>query len=89
MQGRLVNKTDAAQVWAGPLADGCHAVVLLNSGDAPATVAVSWASLGLPPAAAMRVRDLWRREDLGNFDAGFNATIAIAHDNAMIKVCAV
>eukprot|EP00936_MAST-01D_sp_MAST-1D-sp1_P001297 g1297.t1 len=89
VQGRIIEKTDTTQVWAGLLVDGCHAMVLLNSGNASATIAVSWASLGFPPAVAMHVRDLWRREDLGTFVSGFNTTIAIPHDNAMIKVCAV
>ena len=89
-QGRLVRKDDkgAWQVWAGALANGCHAAVLLNTGNAPApAVPLTWAALGKAHTARLHVRDLWQGKDLGAFVGGFNASVPVAHDNVMVKVC--
>lgn len=59
-----------AQVWSRPLASGDVAGILYNPQNfAPATIRVTWDMLGLPAASRMRVRDLWDRRDLGEFDA--------------------
>ena len=71
------------EVWARPLADGTMAVGLFNRGLAPETVTVRWAEIGL--AGSQPVRDLWRREDLGNADGAFSAQVP-RHGVVLIKV---
>jgi len=70
MQGRLLRDEDGRQVWARRLADGSHAVALLNASDQTAALRVSWPELGLPPTARVTVRDLWQRADIGVFSEG-------------------
>lgn len=83
----VANSSDGgAQAWARPLASGALAVVLFHRGastagpmpDPPAVreVAVSWAQLGLPAAASVAVRDLWRAADLGVFSAEFAQNVS-------------
>src|SRR5262249_19846379 len=55
-QGHRVRADGPLEVWDKPLAGGAHAVALFNRGDAPATMAIQWAELGL--SAAHTVRDL-------------------------------
>ena len=53
--------------WAGPLATGAVAVVLLNTGAQNSSVRVTatWAQLGLEAGVTMAVRDMWAHRDLG------------------------
>jgi alpha-galactosidase len=72
--GTIVDDTGAGQqVWMKQLADGGRAVVLLNRGEQPATITAMWEKLGLPPEAAVSVRDLWEHRDLGVFTGSFSA----------------
>ncbi|HEY4320356.1 MAG TPA: glycoside hydrolase family 27 protein [Gemmatimonadales bacterium] len=60
-QGSLLH-TDSVQhtqVWIKPMKNGNRAVVLLNRGNTPTTIAVHIADLGMPPARAYQARDLW------------------------------
>jgi len=61
------------EIWARPLEDGAYAVGLFNRGLGPAEVSVDWSQLGL--RGPLRVRDLWRRADLGTFAGKFSATV--------------
>ena len=85
MQGRRLRENEGRQVWARRLADGSHAVVLLNASDAAAAMRVSWAELGRPPAVAAVVRDLWERQDVGTFNESYEASVA-PHAAHMVKV---
>ncbi len=38
-------------------------------------IGVQWAALGLPTGQAMNVRDLWARQDLGQFSGSFSANV--------------
>ena len=71
------------EVWARPLSDGTMAVGLFNRGLAPERVTVRWSELGL--SGAQPVRDLWRREDAGTFDAAFSASVP-RHGVVFVKV---
>lgn len=82
-QGRRTQRIAATEVWARELEGGAHAVLLLNRGDAPARVEVTWRDLGI--AAPRSVRDLWERADLGARADGCDASLA-AHAAALLKV---
>ena len=67
---------EIAEVWAKPMSDGSVAVGLFNLGEREGRlVSVAWESLGIPDRLAGRVRDLWAREDLGEFRASFTARV--------------
>ncbi len=48
-------------------------VALFNLGSAPEEITVSWRELGM--AGKVPVRDLWKKENLGDFGGQFSATI--------------
>lgn len=48
-------KRDGQEVWAGPLADGSAAVLLLNRGKEPADITARWDDLGAPRFRAVFV----------------------------------
>jgi alpha-galactosidase len=77
-QGRRIACDGGAEVWARELADGSCAVVLFNRGDAPREIAHEFAGRAL-------VRDLWAREDAGEFEDGYAATVA-PHDVVFVRV---
>jgi len=59
IQGWLVQRHRAVDVWLKPLADGSSAVVMLNRGSTPASSSVPVSKLGIPPARRYSVRDVW------------------------------
>jgi alpha-galactosidase len=85
MPGRLLREDGGCQIWARRLADGSHVVVLLNTTDAPATMYVSWAELGLRPSTSAVVRDLWSRQDVANLTERYETTVR-PHEARMLKL---
>jgi alpha-galactosidase len=87
-QGVLIGKIEGKtkpEVWAKVLAgENVRAVALLNRSEAPAVISVRWADLGLPAGPA-KVRDLWRREDMGFFGQGYEAAVP-PHGVVLIRV---
>jgi alpha-galactosidase len=74
------------EVWAAPLSGGELAVVLFNRGEYAKDVTAQWAHLGLPPLAAMSVRDLWARAELGIFRGSFRRAAVPAHGVAFLRL---
>ena len=60
---RVVNKADH-QVFVRPLADGSHAVAILNCGDKALNLSVSFKQLGLN--GLYTVRDVWQHSDIAH-----------------------
>ena len=65
VQGVLVKSDANTEVWRKVLSDGTVAAVLLNIGDASTSVTAEWSDLGLKKGRKVRVRDLWKKKDLG------------------------
>jgi alpha-galactosidase len=74
VQATCVSGVGDAKVYAKNLEDGSIAVGLFNTGDMPLTVAANWADLGL--SGPQMLRDLWRQNDLGQFDGRFQVSVA-------------
>jgi hypothetical protein len=70
-------------VWTRPLQGGSDALLFLNRGDAPASIAVTWADLGF--SGPRTVRDLWERADVGVSPEGHEANVP-PHAVAMFRV---
>lgn len=87
-QGRPVKDGDLT-VWARTLSDGSIAVALYNQEDAPAVIAVDFATLGWTATTAAAARDLWAHTDLGVFTGRYPAaggdTIA-PHATRMLRL---
>ncbi|MEU5725947.1 NPCBM/NEW2 domain-containing protein [Micromonospora sp. NPDC047738] len=59
VQGYKTADEGDLEVWAKPLSDGGAAVVLFNRGPSGGQVSTTAAELGLPPAPAYAMRDVW------------------------------
>jgi len=84
-QAVRVGGTGEGYVYAKPMQDGSEAVGLFNHGAVPATVTVNWTDLGRK--GRYRVRDLWRQQDLGEFEDNFSATVA-PHGVVLVRIFA-
>jgi len=82
-QGYRVSQEGPLQVWVKPLADGSKAVGLFNEGESPMAVTVRFRDVGL--SGQVSVRDLWERQDLGNFSGSYTARVP-RHGVMMVKV---
>lgn len=71
------------EIWSRPLADGSKAVGLFNRGLHPQAVTARWADLGLK--GQQPIRNLWLRQDLGEFDDSFTATVP-RHGVVFVKI---
>ncbi|MFN8580833.1 MAG: glycoside hydrolase family 27 protein [Gemmatimonadaceae bacterium] len=60
----IIDRGYGMQVWLKPLADGSKAVALLNLRSDSVDAYVRWKDIGIANGPA-RVRDLWKRQDLG------------------------
>ena len=54
--------TDDYQIYVRPLADGSHAVALLNTSDKPLVLTADFARLGIP--GKYTIRDVWQHKDI-------------------------
>ncbi|HLP09153.1 MAG TPA: putative Ig domain-containing protein [Opitutaceae bacterium] len=79
-QATQVSNDNGHVVYAKTLEDGSIAVGLFNRSETAANVAVSWGPWGTLPTERtgmrFRVRDLWRQQDLGEFNDKFEAPVA-------------
>jgi len=82
-QAGRVAKNGDLEVWAKDMEDGSKAVGLFNRGKAAATVTANWSDLGL--TGKLKVRDLWRQKDLGQFQDKFEASVP-RHGVVLVRV---
>ncbi|UCE06629.1 MAG: alpha-galactosidase [bacterium] len=68
-----VYKDDHVQVWSKKLHDGSAAVGLFNLGSEKCIVTANWQDIGL--RGKLKVRDLWRQKDLGDFEGKYEASV--------------
>lgn len=85
IQGHRVRDNGPHEVWVKPLADGSRAVILFNRGTEPSPISAAWDDLGLSPTARARVRDLWKKTDLGVSLDHYEAKVE-PHGVVMLKV---
>src|SRR5919204_3284387 len=85
-QARRARRDATSEVWSRPLADGTHAVLLINRSDRPANVVARWDEvLGAKGSRRAHVRDLWERADVGERDGYDDRTLA-PHACSLLKV---
>jgi alpha-galactosidase len=86
VQGRVLHSKDGLTVLVKPLKNGDKAVLLFNEGGSTGQVSTSAAEIGLPRAAAYKVRDLWERSDRHTAST-IGATVP-PHGSVMFRVSA-
>ena len=86
IQGHIVRREGQAEIWAGKrLFDGSQAVLVFNSGTAPAEVHVAWPDIGSAESAALYVRDLWTHRTTGPHRGGITVTVPPS-DVALLRI---
>jgi alpha-galactosidase len=83
LQATRVIKEGTREVWAKDMSDGSKAVGLFNRGEEDTTMTLKWSDLGL--TGKLKVRDLWRQNNLGKFRGQFQAAVS-RHGVVLIKV---
>lgn len=89
--GDLVWKQGPQEIYAAPLVGGARAVVLFNRHQhldplfPSQNLTVFWRSIGIAPNVTCAVRDLYGRQELGNFTEFFTAPI-LAHGAGVLKI---
>jgi len=61
------------EIWMKRMQDGTLTVGLFNRSDRDKAVAVNWTALSL--SGKCQVRDLWRQEELGQFEDRFTSPV--------------
>jgi|WetSurMetagenome_2_1015567.scaffolds.fasta_scaffold92417_2 hypothetical protein len=84
LQGYKVSETGNTEIYNKPLSDGTTAVLLLNKGEDTADIKVTWEMIGL--SGKQKVRDLWERKELGEFNDSFTAAKLSKNGHMLIKV---
>ena len=84
VQGYKVYDDDGREIYNKPLHDGTTAVLLLNKDSEPADITVNWDMIGL--SGKQKVRDLWRRKDLGRYSGSFTAEDLPQHGHRLLKI---
>jgi alpha-galactosidase len=87
IQGRPIGGRGPGQVWSKPLVGDARAVALLNRGSAPLRITTSAAKLGLPPAPAYEVENLWTGR--ARTTSGPIGKVVRGHSAALYRVTAV
>ncbi|KAK9812150.1 hypothetical protein WJX73_000379 [Symbiochloris irregularis] len=88
--GDLVWKQGPEEVWAAPLQGGGRAVVLFNrqmaaEGVTSRELTVHWHQIGYEPGIQVKVRDLYKGKDLGEFTGHFKGTV-INHGALILRL---
>ncbi len=81
--GTPVSQGEEVEVWSKKLADGSLAVGLFNRNVFDQTVTADWSTLGL--TGRYRVRDLWQRKDMGNFNGKYEASVP-GHGTVLLRL---
>ncbi len=84
-QGRRIKREGDADVWMKELSGGGRCIALLNRGESPLEMTVSWSEVGLAGKDSATVRDLWQHKDLGSHTGRFSATVA-GHSVVVVKL---
>ena len=86
LQGHIVRREGAVEVWAGKrLYDGSQAVLVFNAGSMPTNAHVSWSDIGSTESAELYVRDLWTHQTTGKHRGGLTVTVP-ASDVALLRI---
>ncbi len=84
VQGYKIYDDGDHEIYNKPLSDGTTAVLMLNKGESPADLTVTWDKIGLK--GRRNVRDLWQRRDLGKFQDSFTARGLRQHEHVLLKI---
>jgi alpha-galactosidase len=82
-QARIIRKTETEFILAKELEDGSLAVGLFNLKDEEASLNIGWDELMI--SGDRILRDVWRQEDIGNYNNSFETPVA-PHGVMMLRL---
>ena len=86
VQGHKVwNNSMGHEVWAGPLANGDVAVVLLNRAESTANITAQWSDIGVKAGMNATVRDLWLKQGLGTYTDSITLSV-VTHGSRTLRI---
>jgi alpha-galactosidase len=84
LQGRRVRKRGGTEIWVKELVGGARSLVLFNRSDSARTIQIVAEDVS-PLGLRYGMRDLWKKQDLGEFSGKYRITVA-AHDVVMLRM---
>ena len=75
--------TDDYQIYVRPLADGSHAVALLNTSEKPLVLTADFAHLGIP--GKYTIRDVWQHKDIARNASKWKGRV-MPHETCVLVV---
>ena len=78
-----INNDEVIEIWKGKLQNDAYAVLIVNRGSIEYNVDVLWNETGFNDKK-VKLRDLWEKKDLGEFEEKFNVKIK-SHDCVFLK----
>lgn len=84
-QGSKIRDEGDQEVWVKQLSDGSRAVVLFNRSESVTQMSVKWIEIGYPGNLKAEVRDLWKKEDIGEFTDQYSDEVP-AHGVVALRI---
>jgi len=77
----------AWQIWAKSLANRSQAALLLNTGDASATISLRLSELGYSSTEKVALRSIWDHKDIGTLTGADSYSVTLqAHDSSFVRI---
>ncbi len=87
-QADLVSSTGNVEIYCKDLENGDIAVAILNRSYASTDVTVNFGDLPLEDGKSYRFRDLWAKEDVGEYAGSFTVNNIASHETKVYRVSA-
>ncbi len=76
-------KMESHEIWLKEMSDGTKAIALFNKSEDEKELSVDWKEIGL--SGSHKVRDLWKRADVGKYKKGFSSSVP-SHGVRLIRI---
>ena len=83
--GELPGRTRPGQVWFKELEGGERAIACYNSGETAVDITAAFGDVGFAPTSTVRLRDLYKHADLGEFTGSWTAAGVPPHGVRMLR----
>ena len=84
-QGVKVRDDGDLEVWSKVLHDGSRGVVLFNRSEKAQRMSLRWTDMGYPSNLDAKVRDIWKRKDMGTHAGSYSDRVA-PHGVVMLRI---
>lgn len=74
------------EIWSVPLSDGTTGVLLANKGPVKKEITLNWSMLGWNDDLVVKIRDLWKLEDLPRSYSTSFSSLVNSHGVVVLKI---